>query len=83
MAAAIGGAEGADGAGPGGGNADGWGAVIPNCVWYCWTTERKGIVPMMISKGTWRSMAGPEGSTINFLKLKKKSKKKKLLIFNF
>lgn len=56
---------GAVGSGPGGGNCDGPGPDIPYWVWYCCTTARRGMVPMMTSKGTWRSSAGPDGSTIN------------------
>lgn len=40
------------GAGPGEGNAGVSGVDIPNCVWYCWTTERRGVVPMMTCTGT-------------------------------
>ena len=59
---------GAVGSGPGGGNCDGPGPDIPYWVWYCCTTARRGMVPMMTSKGTWRSSAGPDGSTINWRK---------------
>lgn len=56
---------GVEGAGPVGGNSGG--PDTPYWVWYCRAMECRGMVPMMILNGTWRSKAGPDGSTINFI----------------
>lgn len=49
------------------GGADG--RTADNVCWYCCTADVRGMVPMMISTGTFKSNAGPDGSTTNQRKM--------------